>query len=140
MDNAKKKRIKKYISWIVLVAVVAYLAVMPMIAESNVEADGPVASILSGTVETGSIDTVLHGGGILSEESGVEITIPSGVKLTKFLVSNDEAVTEGQPLAEVDKVSVMTAITGVQETLDYLLEEIQIYFPYFCAIPIESPW
>ena len=123
MDKAKKKRIKKYISWIALVAVVAYLAVMPMIAESNVEVDGPVASILSGTVETSSIDTVLHGGGTLSEESGVEITIPSGVKLTRFLVENDEAVTEGQPLAEVDKISVMTAITGVQETLDYLLEE-----------------
>lgn len=123
VEKAKKKRITKYLSWIVLVAVVAYLAVMPMLAESNVEADGPVASILSGKVETGSIDTVLHGGGTLSEESGVEVSIPSGVKLTHFLVENGESVTEGQPLAEVDKVSVMTAITEVQETLDYLLEE-----------------
>lgn len=123
MDNAKNKRIKKYISRTVLAAVVIYLAIMPMVARSHTGSDGPVASILSGTVETGSIDTVLHGGGTLSQESSVEITIPSGVKLTKFLVENGEAVAQGQPVAEVDRVSVMTAITDVQETLDHLLEE-----------------
>lgn len=125
MNKTRKKRIKRYISWVVLVAVVVWLAFMPIIAQSDVEPEGPVASILSGTVETGSIDTVLHGGGTLSEEAGVEITIPAGVKLTRFLVSNGDTVTEGQPLAEVDLVSVMSAVTGVQETLAYLLDEMK---------------
>lgn len=125
MDKAKKKRVKKYISWVCIVAVVALLAVMPLLAGSDEETDGPQASILSGTVETGSVSTAIHGGGTLAEEDGVEITVPSGVKLTEFLVANGDAVTAGDALAAVDRVSVMTAITEVQETLEYLAEEME---------------
>lgn len=124
MEKTKKKRIRQYIIWILLVALVAYLAVMPMLAEADAEAAGPVASILSGTVGTGSIDTVFHGGGTLTEEASVAAEIPAGVMLTGFLVENGDTVTEGQPIAEADRISIMSAITGVQETLDHLLEQI----------------
>lgn len=123
MDKLKKRQVKKAVSWVCIVALVAFLAVMPLLAESEAAADGPQASILSGTVETGSIETVLHGGGTLASNDSVDITIPAGVKLTEFLVSNGDVVTEGTPLAAVDRVSVMTAITGVQETMDYLVEQ-----------------
>ena len=52
MDKAKKKQAKKAITWALLAALVAGLAAMPLLAKEKAEADGPVASILSGTVET----------------------------------------------------------------------------------------
>lgn len=123
MDKAKKRQIKKYLSWVCIAAVVIGLTAMPLLAGSEAETDGPQASILSGTVQTGSIDTVLHGGGVLTSDDTTDITIPTGVKITEFLVSNGDVVTAGTPLAAVDRVSVMNAITGVQETMDYLVEQ-----------------
>lgn len=125
MDKAKKKQTKKAITWALLAALVAGLAAMPLLAKEKAEADGPVASILSGTVETGSITTVLHGGGTLSSEDVEDIPLPSGVKITEFLVKNGDFVAEGTPLAAVDSVSVMTAITEVTDTMEYLQEKIR---------------
>lgn len=123
MDKAKKRQIKKYLSWVCIAAVVIGLTVMPLLAESGSEPDGPQASILSGTVETGSIDTVIHGGGTLVSPDTAEVTIPTGVKITEFLVDNGDVVTAGTPLAAVDRVSVMNTIAQVQETMAYLVEQ-----------------
>lgn len=124
MDKAKKNRLKKYVSWACLAALVALLAVMPLLAQNEEEADGPKASILEDTVKTGSIETALRGGGTLEAGNAMDITLPSGVKITEFLVKNGDTVTEGTPLATVDKVSLMNAIVEVQDTLDYLQEKI----------------
>lgn len=125
MDKAKKKRIKKYISWISMALVVALLSAMPLLARQEAEADGPVASILSAEVTRGTISASLHGGGTLSAETVEEVKLPSGVKITEFLVKNGQFVTEGTPVAALDKVSVMTAITEVSETMEYLREELE---------------
>lgn len=125
MDKAKKKRIKKYISWISMALVVALLAAMPLLARKEAEADGPVASVLSATVEEGSIQTALHGGGTLDPHNIEEVKVPGGVKIKEFLVKNGQMVEEGAPLAVVDKVSVMTAITEVSETMEFLREELE---------------
>ena len=121
----KKKNIKRIVSMVCIVAVVILLAVMPLAAKQDTRENGPTASILSGTVSTGSINTELIGGGQLSEEAAVTVSVPAAVKLTKFLVSNGQAVTEGTPIASVDRVTVMTAISQVQETLEYLSEKIE---------------
>ena len=126
MDKAKKKQVKKIVTWALLAALVAGLAAMPLMAKNEAEADGPVASILSGKVEEGSIKTSLHGGGGNLEVDDTEnIRIPSGVKITEFLVKNGDRVTDGTPLAAVDKVSVMTAITSVTDTMEYLQKEMR---------------
>lgn len=125
MDKTRKKRIKRYIAWGCAAALVVVLAVMPLLAAENAEDSGPVSTIKSGQVSTGSITTTLGGGGTLTESDAIDITIPSGVKLTGFLVDNGDAVKEGDALAAVDKISVMTAIAQIQETLDYLADEIE---------------
>ena len=125
MDKARKKNIKRIISLVCAVLVVVLLAAMPLIAKQDDQEDGPKASILSGSVSTGSINTELIGGGTLVEEDASVISVPAAVKLTEFLVSNGDAVTEGTPIAAVDRVTVMTAISQVQETLEYLSEEIE---------------
>ena len=123
MDKAKKKQLKKYITWIALVALVALLAVMPLLARQEAEADGPVASVLQDTVQMGSLETGLRGGGVLSAADSGKVELPDGVKITAFLVNNGDLVSEGDPVAEVDKVSVLSAILRVRETLDYLQKE-----------------
>lgn len=125
MDKTKKKRMKRYLLWGALGALVALLALMPLMAKSEVQTDGPQASILSGTVTTGNVGTALQGGGTLEAGEPEDITVPVDVKITEFLVKNGQSVTEGTPLATVDKVSVMVAITQVQETMDYLKEQME---------------
>ena len=124
MDKARKKNVKRVISLVCVVAIVVLLAAMPLLAKQEDTEDGPKASILTNTVTTGTINTELIGGGTLAEEDAVTISVPSAVKLTGFLVSNGQTVTEGTPVASVDRVTVMTAIEQVQETLEYLSGEI----------------
>ena len=120
----KKKQTRKYLRLTITGILVVLLAVMPMLASRNAEADESQASILSATVEHKDIDTQIIGGGQLSSEASLNVRIPENVKLTQYLVGNGDTVKEGDAIAKVDKVSVMTAITEVQETLDYLAEEI----------------
>ena len=125
MDRTKKKMIKRVISLVCIAALVAFLAAMPLLTKQEKEEDGPKASILSGTVTAGNIDTRLIGGGTLTEADAVSISVPAAVKLTEFLVANGDTVSEGDAVASVDPVTVMTAITQVQETLEYLSEQIE---------------
>ena len=120
-----KKNIKRVIAFVCIVAVVALLAAMPLLAKQDNQQDGPKASILSNTVSASSINTELIGGGTLAEDDAVTISIPSAVKLKEFLVSNGDAVAEGNAIATVDRVTVMMAISQVQETLEYLSEQIE---------------
>ena len=125
MVKINKKRIKQIIALACIAAIVLLLALMPVIAGNNQETDGPTASILSGKTEIGNIDTTIIGGGTLADKDAVKLSVPVAVKLKRFLVSNGEKVTEGTPIASVDRVTVMTAVQQVQETLDYLSEEIE---------------
>ena len=120
MDKARKKNIKRIISLVCAVILVIVLAAMPLIARNNPEVDGPQASILTHTASISSIQTALIGGGILAEDDAVTVSVPAAVKLKEFLISNGDHVAEGDPIASVDRVTVMKAITQVQETLDYL--------------------
>ena len=120
----QKRQRRKAIIWAVAAVVILLLAVMPMLAARKDAAQEQTASILSGTVEYGSIDTQIIGGGQLASEAAMKLQIPEEVKLTEYLVGNGDTVSEGDPIAKVDRISVMTAITGVQDTLDELSKEI----------------
>lgn len=125
MEKTQKKRIKRYLLWGGAAVLVAILALMPLLAKNGGTSDGPTASIITTTVETGTISSSLRGGGTITVDGTEDVTIPSGVKITEFLVKNGDYVTEGTPVATVDKVSVMTAITELNDTLKYLREELE---------------
>ena len=124
MNRSKKKGIKRIFLLILTALLVAGLAVMPLLAAEE-EEDEYVASILSATATQSQLSTGIRGGGTLAQQEAVEVSIPYDVLLTEFLVSNGDTVTEGQAVALADRVSVMSAIAQVQETLDYLDDEIQ---------------
>ena len=122
MEKQLKKQRRRYIAWGCAAALVILLAVMPMAASGG--DDTPQAAILSGQVTRQELETQILGGGLLSGEGALSLDIPADVKITEYLVSNGDSVTEGEPIATVDRVSVINAITQVQETLDYLSDEI----------------
>lgn len=124
MDKNLKKLRQRYIAWGCCAALVLLLAILPMAAAGKTGADAPQASILSAQVGRQDIQTQIIGGGQLSGEGAVSLTIPQDVKLTRYLVKNGDVVSQGDAIAQVDTVSVMSAITQVQETLDYLSEQI----------------
>ena len=124
MEKQKKTQIKKAVSWALILCLVAVLSALPMLAANEEPVSGPQASILSATAENRDIATAVLGGGTIAAEESVAITIPAAVKVKEYLIKNGELVTEGQPIASVDRVSVMTAITQVQETLETLREEL----------------
>ena len=121
-DN--KAQIRKYIKLGIGAAVVMFLAAMPMLAAEREAREENKASILTATAEIMDIDSHLIGGGQLSSEASVSVKIPANVKLTELLVGNGDVVSKGEPIAKVDRVTVMSAIMDVQKTLDYLAKEI----------------
>lgn len=118
------KQRKRLLTWGALALLVLLLAVMPMLAAGNDASGSQQASILSATADYQDIETRIIGGGQLSSEAAIRLKIPEEVKLTQYLVGNGDTVSEGDAIAAVDKISVMTAIAGVQETLDDLADEI----------------
>lgn len=125
MDKTKKKNIRKIIAIVLAVLLTVFLAVMPLLTADDDDSDGPTASILSTNAAYGTVETSIIGGGTLTEEDAVSVSIPSGVMITEYFKENGDAVAEGDAIASVDRVTVMTAIASVQEALDTLAEEIE---------------
>ena len=123
-NSKEKKTIAYYIRPGILIILVILLAGMPMLASRSKGSEDSQASVLSATVGYKDIDTQIIGGGQLSSTGSLNIRIPENVKLTQYLVGNGDNVKEGETIAMVDKISVMTAITEVQETLDFLAKQI----------------
>lgn len=124
MDKTKKKSVKRYILWGILALAVLCLAMLPVMARQQQTVDGPVASILEAEAKTGSVGTSIHGGGTLEAEDSENVEIPADVKITEFLVKNGDEVKEGDPVARVDKVSVLTAVTQVRTALNTVEKQI----------------
>lgn len=124
MVKLKTKKAKRIAAFLCAAAVVIVFSALPLLAEKKPE-NGGQASILTGTVATGNVNSEIVGGGTLALEDAAAISVPASVKMIKYLAANGDTVKEGDAIAEVDRVTVMTAIAEVQDTLDYLSEEIE---------------
>ena len=116
----KRSKIRKIIPWFATGLVAAMLAALPAVARQA--ASGPKASILTARVQTGTIENTLAGGGTLEAESPQEVKIPDGVEITEFLVENGDRVEAGQPIAKVDRVTLLASLMKLQESMDSVAE------------------
>ena len=112
----KKKGIRRAVPWIILGVIALILGILPQLARKA--AAGTEASVLTARAETGEIENTLAGGGTLTAEDPVEVTVPSSIEITEFLVKNGDRVEEGQALARVDRVTLLGAISDVQKSLE----------------------
>ena len=123
VKRERAKKVRRVIAGVLTACLVAALALMPMLAARQ-ETAGIQAAVRSAQPEYRDIDTRLIGGGQLAGQAAVAVELPAEVKLTSYLVENGDTVQAGDAIASVDPVSVMTAISAVQQTLDDLTEQI----------------
>lgn len=118
----KKKRWKKIVPWVLLLAVVAALIILPMVVGKK--GDEENFEYVSAQAELRDISSSLSGGGPVNAHEKEDVTVPDGVEITRFLVNNGEDVEAGQPVAEVDGLTVLAAIARVQQSMDSLEKDI----------------
>lgn len=119
----KKKTVKRIIGWVVLALVAAGLAILPNLARQAANPDQ--ASVLSAKAGRGEIEYTLAGGGTLTAEDPIEVKIPDTVEVLHWLVENGQCVEKNQALAEVDRVTLLGAMSEVQDSLDALSEQMR---------------
>ena len=112
----RKKGIRRFIPWIILALIALVLGILPQLARKA--AAGTEASVLTARAEIGEIENTLAGGGTLTAEKPVEVTVPSSVEITEFLIKNGDRVEQGQALARVDRVTLLGAMSDVQKSLE----------------------
>ncbi len=118
----RKKRWTKIIPWILFLAVVAALIILPMKVRSKTEKES--FEYVSATAEMRDISSSLSGGGTVDALEKQDVTLPDGVEVTRFLVSNGEDVEAGQPVAEVDSLTVLAAVARVRDSMTALEKKI----------------
>ena len=139
MDKTKKKNVRRYILWGVLAVVVAGLAMLPALARQQDAQDGPVASVLEAEVKEGSVQAIVRGGGTLEAGDGEDIELPAEVKITEFLVKNGQEVKKGDPLAKIDKVSALTAVTEIRTSMAAVEKQMETFSDEKSASTVTAP-
>lgn len=139
MDKTKKKNVRRYILWGVLAVVVAGLAMLPALARQQDAQDGPVASVLEATVKEGSVQATVRGGGTLEAGDGEDIELPVDVKITEFLVKNGQEVKKGDPVAKIDRVSALTAVTEIRTSMAAVEKQMETFSDEKSASTVTAP-
>lgn len=123
MEN-RKRSVKKGVFLALALLVVAGLAALPF-ALDQMNADGnDGASVVSATVQRADISRTVSGAGTLEAKNALELTVPEGVVLTGYAVSEGDLVKKGDPVAYVDRISVYKAAADLGDALTELTEEI----------------
>ena len=86
--------------------------------------EGTTSSVTEVTAQLGNISNTIVGTGNLEADTPVETQIPSGITVSKVYVESGDQVSEGDVLAEVDSVSVLTAIEETQEQIQEIDSQI----------------
>lgn len=125
MKKAKNKNLRRTLGFLALAALTAGLAAMPLLTRQAAESEAYPVSILSAQAERRELTRVLSGGGTLQAEEAVSVTVPQGVRLTELLVKNGDTVEAGDPIARVDRVTVMQTIADIQEEMTSLQKQLE---------------
>ncbi len=121
----KKRKRRNIILALVLLALAAGMIALPTLLRSAKPEKTDNARVLSARAERARVRTTISGGGSLTDQEGAAVKVLPGVEVTEYLVSDGELVEAGQPVAKVDKVSVMQTIATVQKNLDYLEKQLR---------------
>ena len=137
MEEKRKRR--NWILGIVIALAAVGMAVLPMLLRSARTETEDTSSILSAAVVRGDIRSTISGGGTLTEEDGVKISVLKGVEVSEYLVNNGDWVEKDQPIAAVDKVTVMNTIAVLQQNLNYIDGKIMALAPQKTTAVLTSP-
>lgn len=120
---AKKKLLISAAALILVLALV--LMLLPRREAMPQSSVNVVKELITGTAETGSITETFVSGGTIASVGARPVSLAGSVKLTGWAVSSGDYVEAGDLLATVDKSSVLSAISDLNElmaTLDSAIE------------------
>ncbi len=125
MEASKRRKRKNIIFAVLAVLAVILMVAIPFLLEARQKNAETGASILSAQAETGTIRKTLSGTGTLTEQDAEDVSVPQGVQVTEYLVSNGQYVKTGEPVAVADKISVMETISAVRESMTEIETELE---------------
>lgn len=112
---AKKKLLISAAALILVLALV--LMLLPRRKAMPQSSVNVVKELITGTAETGSITETFVSGGTIAAVGAQSISLAGSVKLTGWAVSSGDYVEAGDLLATVDKSSVLSAISDLNELM-----------------------
>ena len=124
METNKKKTVKRVVFAVIVLLFAAMLVAQPFMMEAR-QGERSNVSTLSSTAQIGTIRKTLSGTGTITDQEAETVSVPDGVLVTEYLVSNGNFVEQGEPVARVDKISVMESISSLRETMSKKAEELE---------------
>ena len=112
---AKKKLLISAAALILVLALV--LMLLPRREAMPQSSVNVVKELITGTAETGSITETFVSGGTIAAVGARPVSLAGSVKLTGWAVSSGDYVEAGDLLATVDKSSVLSAISDLNELM-----------------------
>ena len=117
MESSKKKTGKRIAMFLLLIVLAGIVAAGALFLQKEQISTEKGASILSTHVKKGSIQKTLSGTGTLTEQDPQAVSVLQGVKVTEYLVKNGQIVKKGDPVATVNRASVMVAISSLRDVM-----------------------
>ncbi len=137
--GAKKKRRGKgklIAGILVLAAVVIAVAVVLwyfVFRETN-----ELGEVMVGTVEYGSIQSMVEGSGMTRARNSASVTPGSGTILELYVQEGNQ-VTEGQQLYKMDDTTAREAVQAAQETVDNAQKDLQAVYDKIAELTVKAP-
>lgn len=123
MEN-KKRSVKKAVFLALVLLAAAGLAALPFALDRMSADANNGASVVSAEVGRADISRTVSGTGTLAAKESVELSVPEGVVLTGYAVSDGDLVKKGEPVAYVDRISVYKTAADLGDTLTELTKEL----------------
>ena len=129
-DNPQTPRHNSRIAMIVVpVLVIGIITTLGILTKNkNETATTGVAAdetVMEASLEEASMSSVISAGGSVTTEESENDYYPEGIEISKYYVKEGDTVSEGDLIADVDKVSVMNTIKTVEDTIESLDKELE---------------
>ena len=134
----KKRRGKgKMIAGILIVAAVI-IAVAVILWYFVFRETDDKGEVMTGTVEYGSIQSMVEGSGTTKARNSASVTPGSGTVLELYVQEGDQ-VEAGQQLYKMDDTAAREAVAAAQETVDNAQKELQAVYDKIAELTIRAP-
>lgn len=123
VELRRKKQRRHRIAGAAALVVIAAIAIVLQVLGNDARQGSSVTvdeRVMSGVVESGSINKVLSAYGTVAAADEEDVSVPGNIRVTKYHVSAGDTVKKGDVIATVDRDTVLAAIADVQQLIDEL--------------------
>ncbi len=121
LNNRRRFR-PRHLFPVLILLLAAALAILPFALDKLSASAGSGASIRSAAVVRADLSRTVSGAGTLAAKDAAALTVPTGVTVTGYAVSEGDIVKAGDPIAYVDSVSVYKAAADVSDMIASVTE------------------